>query len=145
MRRMPSWVPSVAVFFAVIAGVFVYGAVRPHHDTPATQSDTLQTDASRADAQAVWSHGEDGSAANAEEHWRKHGGEFPEYHSARDYEHGALDFVNHPPPGTQVKHRDNGDTLFYDPSTGDFAVEDQKGEPRTFFRPRHGDKYWAHQ
>lgn len=93
----------------------------------------------------VWSHGHDGAARNAEEHWEKHGGEFPEFHSARDYERAALAFVTSPPPGTLRKIDDRGDTLFYDPASNTFAVRDAQGEPRTFFRPRDGRAYWDRQ
>src|ERR1700729_2169013 len=40
-------------------------------------------------AHAVWSHGHDGASANAEEHWEKHGRDFPEIHNAQDYERAA--------------------------------------------------------
>jgi filamentous hemagglutinin len=93
----------------------------------------------------VWSHGSDGPEANAEEHWEKHGAEFPQYHSAQQYERGAFDFVHHPPADALIKHRRNGDTLFYEPSTNTFAVEDAQGEPRTLFKPDRGQAYWARQ
>lgn len=93
----------------------------------------------------VWSHGRDGAERNAQEHWEKHGGEFPEFHNAREYEDGALRFVTHPPPGTLTKTNDRGDTLYYQPSTNTFAVKDSSGEPRTFFRPDNGRAYWDRQ
>jgi filamentous hemagglutinin len=93
----------------------------------------------------VWSHGPDGAARNAQEHWEKHGAEFPEFRSAQDYENGALRFVTHPPPGTLTKTNDRGDTLYYQPSTNTFAVKDARGEPRTFFRPDNGRAYWDRQ
>ena len=93
----------------------------------------------------VWSHGRDGRARNAQEHWEKHGREFPEFHNAAEYEAGALAFVTNPPPGTLVKTDDRGDTLFYDPATNTFAVRETRGEPRTFFRPDSGRAYWNRQ
>lgn len=93
----------------------------------------------------VWSHGRDGAVRNAEEHWEKHGAEFPEFHSAHDYEEGALRFVTHPPQGTLIKTNDRGDTLYYEPATNTFAVKDGRGEPRTFFRPDDGRAYWDRQ
>ncbi|HWA91008.1 MAG TPA: hypothetical protein VG889_13295 [Rhizomicrobium sp.] len=130
---MRKWLLPVAVFVAVFAAVFELSG--PQQPAPApTQVSEI-----------VWSHGADGASANAEEHWRKHGDDFPELRSAAEYERAALQFVHHPPPGTLVKHRDNGDTLFFEPDTGNFAVEDAAGEPRTFFRPRHGAEYWARQ
>jgi pyocin large subunit-like protein len=105
---------------------------------PAPQSDV-------ASAHVVWSHGRDGAAQNAQEHWQKHGDEFPEFRSAREYEDGALRFVTNPPPGTLTKANDRGDTLYYDPATNTFAVKDRRGEPRTFFRPDDGRAYWDRQ
>jgi filamentous hemagglutinin len=93
----------------------------------------------------VWSHGRDGSEANAQEHWQKHGGEFPEDHSEMDYVREANAFVHRPPPGTLAKHDAHGDTLFYQPSTDTFAVMDSRGEPRTFFKPDNGYAYWNRQ
>jgi pyocin large subunit-like protein len=93
----------------------------------------------------VWSHGRDGSYANAQEHWEKHGNEFPEDHSEADYVREANAFVHHPPPGTQIKRDARGDTLFYQPSTDVFAVMDEQGEPRTFFKPDNGMAYWSRQ
>ena len=98
-----------------------------------------------ASGAVVWSHGRDGSARNAQEHWVKHGREFPEFHNAAEYEAGALAFVTNPPSGTLTKTDDRGDTLFYDPATNTFAVKDSRGEPRTFFRPDSGRAYWDRQ
>ena len=106
----------------------VFGANRLSHDDR-FPIPPQQTEAS-AD-RVVWSHGPDGSVRNAEEHWEKHGGEFPEFHSATEYEKGALSFVTHPPPGTLTKTNDRGDTLFYDPATNTFAVKNSRGEPLT--------------
>lgn len=94
---------------------------------------------------ASWSHGYDGSADNAEEHWQKHGSEFPGLHSERDYVNAANAFVHRPPFDALIKHDARGDTLFYQPSTDIFAVMDSRGEPRTFFKPDNGARYWARQ
>jgi filamentous hemagglutinin len=94
---------------------------------------------------AAWSSGGVGAEENAEHHWLKHGAEFPEFHNAAEYEKGALEFVTHPPPGTLTKHRENGDTLFYDPRSNTFAVATGAGVPRTFFRPDSGRAYWDRQ
>jgi len=117
-----------------------FGVSRISHDD---RIRTIQADSQSGDV--VWSHGRDGSAQNAEEHWEKHGNEFPEFGSAQEYEQGALAFVTHPPPGTLTKTDDRGNTLYYDPGTNTFAVKDRKGEPRTFFRPRDGRAYWDRQ
>jgi pyocin large subunit-like protein len=92
-----------------------------------------------------WSHGRDGADANADQHWRKHGSEFSEDHTAREYEDEASSFVHHPPPGAEIKHRANGDTLIYDHDSNTFAVENRDGEPRTMFKPDRGKAYWDRQ
>src|ERR1700761_8390568 len=102
---------------------------------------TISTD----NGEFEWSHGPDGSQANAEEHWEKHGREFPELHSEQDYVSAANAFVHHPPPGALTKLDARGDMLFYQPSTDTFAVMDMRGEPRTFFKPDNGMAYWNRQ
>lgn len=99
----------------------------------------------RNDGSVAWSHGRDGSDANADEHWRKHGNEFSEDHNAQEYEDEASSFVHHPPPGAEIKHRANGDTLIYDRDSNTFAVENRDGEPRTMFKPDRGESYWDRQ
>ena len=76
----------------------------------------------------VWSGGPMHDAQeNAEHHWQKHGGEFSELHSARDYVDKARDFVNHPPPGAEIKHDSRGNTLIYDRQSNTFAVQAPNG------------------
>ncbi|MGN6148491.1 MAG: hypothetical protein ACTHPD_08140 [Rhizomicrobium sp.] len=132
---------NAAVAVALVLAV-AFGANRLSRDerinAPPPQAD-ISSD------HVVWSHGRDGAARNAEEHWEKHGAEFPEFHSARDYEEGALRFVTRPPQGTLIKTNDRGDTLYYEPATNTFAVKDSRGEPRTFFRPDDGRAYWDRQ
>lgn len=82
---------------------------------------------------------------NAEHHWQKHGSEFSELHSARDYVDKAHDFVNHPPPGAEIKHDSRGNTLIYDRQSNTFAVQAPDGAPRTMFRPDSGSRYWDRQ
>jgi pyocin large subunit-like protein len=132
MRRLPGWLLPLAVFVTVFAAVFELGGPPQTISAPPATA-------------VVWSHGADGALANAEEHWLKHGGDFPELHSAQDYERAALAFMRHPPPGTLIKHRADGDTLFFEPATDNFAVADAQGAPRTFFRPRRGREYWDRQ
>ncbi len=135
MFAQQRWVALLIVVIAAIVGINRFGATNHPAPAPATVSAV----------NVVWSHGRDGAQANAEEHWKKHGREFPEFHDAREYAAGALRFVSHPPPGTLTRSRDNGDTLFYDPATNTFAVRDSRGEPRTFFRPDSGRAYWDRQ
>jgi filamentous hemagglutinin len=89
----------------------------------------------------VWS----GGTRNAQGHWQKHGSEFPQFNSEQDYVDGAHAFVSHPPAGTQIKHRGNGDTLYFDPGSGTFAVQAPNGAPRTMFKPGDGEAYWERQ
>jgi filamentous hemagglutinin len=126
---------------AVVVGAAIVGGILGGNGTGPSKHDA----AAQPMAHAVWSHGHDGADANAQEHWEKHGGDFPELHSAQDYDRAAQSFVTAPPPGTLTKHRENGDTLFYDPATNTFAVTDRDGEPRTFFRPNSGRAYWERQ
>ncbi len=96
--------------------------------------------------QPEWSPGPEHDAhENAEHHWQKHGSEFSELHSERDYTNAAHDFVNHPPPGAEIKHDGRGNTLIYDPDSNTFAVQAPNGAPRTMFRPRSGRTYWDRQ
>lgn len=132
---------NAAVAVALVLAV-AFGADRLSHN------DRIHIPPARTEAtpeHVVWSHGRDGSVRNAEEHWEKHGGEFPEFHSAAEYEAGALAFVTNSPPGTLTKTNDRGDTLYYNPATNTFAVKDSRGEPRTFFRPDNGRAYWDRQ
>lgn len=128
---------AVTLVFAVL-----FGARQLSHDGHIQMPPSPVQSASTP---VVWSHGRDGAAHNAEEHWEKHGSEFPEFRTALDYERGALAFVTSPPPGTLTKTNDRGDTLFYDPASNTFAVRDARGEPRTFFRPNNGRAYWDRQ
>ena len=127
---------AVTLVFAVL-----FGMHRLSHDSRFRMSPSAPDSATSV----VWSHGHDGAARNAEEHWEKHGAEFPEFRTAVEYERGALAFVTSPPPGTLTKTNDRGDTLFYDPASNTFAVRDAQGEPRTFFRPNNGRAYWDRQ
>jgi filamentous hemagglutinin len=141
MRR--SWVLLIAAVIAVFAALIGVAGLRNPNATAVPA--ILAADVGTTQTSVNWSHGHNGSTQNAEEHWRKHGANFPEFHSAEEYEHGALDFVRNLPPGTLTKHRSNGDTLFYNPNTNTFAVEDGNGRPRTFFRPDSGRAYWDRQ
>ena len=135
MPKPTAWILPFAVVAAILGGILAGNGVnRAKRDT-----------ATEPAAHAIWSHGHDGASANAEEHWQKHGRDFPEIHSAQDYERAAQSFVAAPPSGTLTKRRPNGDTLFYDPATNTFAIADRDGEPRTFFRPNSGRAYWERQ
>ena len=131
----------------VIAGAILLAvfAVSVHNGNPFQTSAPQAISTPSQDGATEWSHGPDGSLANAEEHWEKHGREFPEFHSEQDYVRAANAFVHRPPPGTLIKHDARGDVLLYQPSTDTFAVMDSRGEPRTFFKPDNGMAYWNRQ
>jgi pyocin large subunit-like protein len=140
---------------AAFAGFMLGGpSFQPTQTTATTSSDesSIANDAANAertnsaDEKAVhWSHGQDGANANAGEHWRKHGAQFSEDHNAQEYEDEASNFLHHPPPGAEIKHRADGDTLIYDRGSNTFAVENSQGEPRTMFKPDRGQSYWDRQ
>lgn len=137
MPKLPNWT------FPVVGLIAVFGVIvsRADYTPPSRFAEAATSQTAAVD----WSDGQDGAAANGEEHWLKHGGDFPEYRDSREYERGAEQFVSHPPPGTLAKHRANGDIVYFDPASGDFAVVNAQGKPRTFFRPRHGQAYWDRQ
>ncbi len=137
MPKLTMWILPFAIIAAIIGGVFTSSQSGhaskqdyvPSHRKAMSSGRTAMT----ARVRMPRGTGE------------KHGREFPEFHNAQDYEHGAQAFITTPPAGTLTKHRDNGDTLFYDPATNTFAVADRRGEPRTFFRPNNGRAYWDRQ
>ena len=83
--------------------------------------------------------------SNLESHWAKHGAEFPEFHSAKEYGDAALVFFSNPPEGTLIKTRENGEKLFYHPPTNTFGAAAPDGTPKTLFRPTGRMNYWNRQ
>ena len=83
--------------------------------------------------------------SNLESHWAKHGAEFPEFHSAKEYGDAALEFFSNPPEGTLIKTRENGEKLFYHPPTNTFGAVAPDGTPKTLFRPTGRMNYWNRQ
>jgi pyocin large subunit-like protein len=130
---------------AVVIVLAVLGASLRHGGPFSPHPAQIPSAALSHSAAAAWSHGPYGSVENAEEHWQKHGAEFPEDRSEQDYVREANAFVHRPPPGTLIKHDARGDTLFYQPSTDSFAVMDARGRPRTFFKPDDRMAYWNRQ
>ena len=122
---------AVAVFVAIVLGL--PGATSWAPGLPSAQVSAADT--------PVWSGGED----NARHHWEKHGAQFPQFGNEQAYVAGAHAFMAHPPAGTLIKHRDNGDTLYFDPASGTFAVQAEDGAPRTMFKPGDGMAYWERQ
>lgn len=133
--------PFHMLIAAVFAGVFALAFMVV---APAGRDAAPVTPAAVADdswTAPVWTGGRE----NAERHWQKHGAQFPEFRSAADYIDGVHAFLLHPPAGTLIKHRQNGDTLYFDPASGVFAVQAAGGAPRTFFKPGDGMAYWERQ
>ncbi len=124
--------------FAAIA-VFLTIFLWPHAATQVAPA--LQPAQVSSPDSPVWSGGED----NARHHWEKHGAQFPQFGSEQAYVDGAHAFLAHPPVGTLTKRRDNGDTLYFDPASGTFAVQAADGAPRTMFKPEDGMAYWERQ
>jgi len=97
-------------------------------------------------ASEKWTQGEYGSHfINALNHWKKHGAEFPELNSFESYLCAAYHFTHQPIPGTLQSIAANGDHLFYNPNTNTFAATNEKGVPRTFFKPSEKINYWYKQ
>jgi RHS repeat-associated protein len=95
---------------------------------------------------SIWTSTKRLSAAeNAFTHFKKHGTEFPEFFNSKQYVEGTKSFLNNSPQGTLVKTRPNGDVLKYHPASNTFGVMDNKGVPRTMFRPIDGIEYWLKQ
>ena len=118
-------------------------AQNPTGQTPADQSEAAQQGANNdlakgqankgcpgcepddKDPKKRWTKGKaDSPEQNAEQHWNKHQGEFPEYANADDYVNGAHNFVDNPPDGTLTKPAPQGGTLMYDPESNTFASVD---------------------
>lgn len=63
-----------------------------------------------------------------------------------EYLEGARKLINSKPNGNILtKTRSNGDILFYNKSTNEFAVVTKHGVIRTYFKPREGIKYFNRQ
>lgn len=158
MPRLPSWILPVTGLVLVF-GIALSRSDLDSANGPAQQAavSNIESGSEPSAADRPWPAPQDadrpdsrphthlGSERHWQEHWTKHREEFPEYGSEQEYERAARDFAQRPPPGTLTKHRHNGDTLLYDPQSDTFAVEDRNGRPRTYFRPRGGQKYWDRQ
>jgi pyocin large subunit-like protein len=133
---------GAGVLAIIVAVAFVYFMSPVRFAAPTAPGATAPAVTSDAGWNApVWTGGED----NAQHHWEKHGAEFPQFASEQAYVAGVHAFLMHPPTGTLVKHRSNGDTLYFDPASGTFAVQARNGAPRTFFKPDNGMDYWNRQ
>lgn len=81
-------------------------------------------------------------------HYKKHvlvQGEFGDITKAQ-YLKGAQDLVSSKPVGNILtKTRSNGDVIFFNKATNEFAVADKYGNIRTYFKPDDGIKYFNRQ
>ncbi|MCF8374255.1 MAG: hypothetical protein K9H64_21720 [Bacteroidales bacterium] len=83
----------------------------------------------------IWSTGPmKNSLRNAVGHWMKHGAEFPDLKSAREYIAATHKFLTKPPKGTIVKLQ-KYDIIMYDPKSNTFAAMKVDGTPKTMFKP----------
>jgi len=80
-----------------------------------------------------------------EQHFAKHAGEFGNI-TKEQYLKGAQNLVNSKPGGDiLIKTRSNGDTIFYNKATNEFAVKAKGGTIRTYFKPIDGLEYFNKQ
>lgn len=114
-------------------------------DSGAPQVDHRREPVKLVDGKPMWSASRRYSASeNAQRAFDRNGAAF----GARDIDSfigKAHAFVEHPPKGTLMMTRRNGDTLFYDPKGNVFAVASKEGAPRTMFKPDEGMAYWEEQ
>jgi len=78
-------------------------------------------------------------------HFIKHKEEFDNI-TESEYLYRAQQLVNsNPGEDILIKIRNNGDVLFFNEDTGEFAVKAKNGFIRTFFRPIKGIEYFLKQ
>jgi WXG100 family type VII secretion target len=76
-------------------------------------------------------------------HFAKHGPKMG-FKSIDEYLGGARSLINQNQSVAKFV-RQNGDTLYYNRATNEFAVMSQDGYLRTYFKPKQGAKYWDGQ
>ncbi len=78
-------------------------------------------------------------------HYEKHQKEFGNI-SKEEYLQGARNLVNSDEGGDiMIKNRVNGDTIYYNKVTNEFAVKDSEGFIKTYFKPESGIDYFNAQ
>jgi pyocin large subunit-like protein len=78
-------------------------------------------------------------------HFKKHAAEFGNI-TKEQYLKGAQDLVSSKPGGNILtKVRPNGDTIFYNKISNEFAVKTSDGIIRTYFKPTDGINYFNRQ
>ncbi|WP_342550457.1 SAR2788 family putative toxin [Lysinibacillus sp. FSL M8-0216] len=78
------------------------------------------------------------------EHYKKHGKEFGNI-SQSEYLELAQDLIGSDSDDVLSKKRSDGDRVFYNKSTNEFAVLGSDGYLKTFFKPKDGKKYYDRQ
>ena len=78
-----------------------------------------------------------------EEHFEKHGAEFP-YNTKEEYLEGANIMLQNPDCLYKKEKEDNDDVYFLE-ATGEFAIVSTDGYLRTYFKPSKGKKYFDKQ
>lgn len=77
-------------------------------------------------------------------HYNKHASEFGDI-SKEEYLKGADDLINNTSNDILTKTRTNGDSIFYNPATNEFAVKSVDDYIRTYFKPSDGIDYFNRQ
>jgi RHS repeat-associated protein len=126
------------------AGLAGFGAGKALGAAASWAADAAARATARAAAAAAARGPQFSTAHTLAGHYAKHAGEFGDrFKDAIDYLRGAQDLLGR---SNVLKHtRANGDTLFYDAATNEFAVQTANGTLRTFFRPDRGFDYWLSQ
>ena len=99
----------------------------------------------RVGGKPMWSDSRRYSAEENAAYQFEHHGEELGARDLDDFLAKAHRFVSRPPDGTATLTRANGDKLLYDAKSGLFGVVRDDGAPRTVFKPRDGEAYWAAQ
>ncbi|WP_269715079.1 hypothetical protein [Caulobacter sp. NIBR2454] len=118
-----------------------------HTSAPATyeRADAREAPVPQLDGKPIWTASRRYTAEeNVQRAFERNGEDFGAK-SPEDFARMARDFVENPPKGVQTLKRANGDVLIYDVGDNVFAVAAKDGTPRTMFRPREGEAYWAEQ
>ena len=129
--------------FVTGSAIFTVNAENPEKQSSAVEKQTAVSNKSgkkqKKTVSYKWHQG------NLDRHFIKHGSEFPEFKSSKEYGDAAVKFFTEPPKGTEFKRRPNGDRLCYHEKSNFFAVATKDGFIKTFFRPNKGKKYWKRQ
>jgi pyocin large subunit-like protein len=114
--------------------------------SPAARRDSgARQDAPLFHGKPMWAANKNHTAQENADYHFKRDGDAVGATSEDDFLTKVHAFVDTPPRDVQTLARSNGDKLMYDPKANLFAVVDKDGAPRTLFKPRDGQAYWAQQ